>query len=379
LTNYDLIATSAFGLESVVAQELRNFSYENIKVENSRVTFKGDLKDIAFCNINIRTSDRILIKIAEFDAETFDELFDNTKNIKWSDFLPRDAKIHVNGKSVKSKLFSTPHCQSIVKKAIIESLSVDYKTTNFNETGNLYKIEISILKDIALISLDTSGMGLHKRGYRELAGEAPLKETLACAVIMLSRWEKSRPLADLFCGSGTIPIESAMIAKNIPPGLNRNFTSEEWDWFPKNIWQEVRDESKNNIIDDDNILIYGYDIDKNMIELAKDNAKKAGVDKYINFKTQDVSKFQKEQDYGCIISNPPYGQRIGEKDMVRKIYSDMGKLYKQLENWSFFTLTANDDFERLFGRRADKNRKLFNGNLQCYLYQHFAKLPPRIN
>lgn len=377
MTKYNLIATSAFGLESIVAQELRNFGYEDLKVENSRVTFKGDLKDIAFCNINIRTSDRILIKISEFEAETFDELFDNTKSIKWSEFLPKNAKINVSGKSVKSQLFSTPNCQAIVKKAIIESLSHDYKTRTFTETGDIYKIEISLLKDIALISLDTSGAGLHKRGYRQLAGEAPLKETLACAIIMLSRWEKSRDLADLFCGSGTIPIESAMIAQNIPPGLNRNFTSEDWEWFPKDIWNDVREESKSNILDED-IEIYASDIDKEMIELAKDNAIKSGVDKYITFKVQNASKFQKQNDYGCIITNPPYGQRIGDKDIVAKIYSDMGKLYKNLENWSFFTLTANDNFERLFGRRADKNRKLFNGNIQCYLYQHFAKLPPKI-
>ncbi|MFN8577664.1 MAG: class I SAM-dependent RNA methyltransferase [Candidatus Sericytochromatia bacterium] len=373
---YNLIATSAFGLESIVAQELKNFGYENIKIENSRVSFSGDLKDIAFCNINIRTSDRILIKVGEFDANTFDELFDNTKNINWSEFLPKDAKIHVSGKSVKSKLFSTPNCQAIVKKAIIENLSSHYKTKTFLETGNLYKIEVSILKDIALISLDTSGAGLHKRGYRELSGEAPLKETLACAIIMLSRWTSDRTLADLFCGSGTIPIEAAMIAKNIPVGLNRKFVSEEWDWFPKSVWDEVRQISKNNI-NDNEIEIYGYDIDKEMIDLAYDNSKKARVDKYIKFKVQDASKFKKQNDYGCIITNPPYGQRIGEKDSVRKIYTDMGKLYKNLENWSFFTLTANDEFERFFGKKADKNRKLFNGNIQCYLYQHFAKLPPK--
>lgn len=376
LTKYDLIATSAFGLESIVAQELRNFSYENLKVENSRVTFKGDLEDIAFCNINIRTSDQILIKIAEFNAETFDELFDNTKNIKWSEFLPKDAEIHVVGKSLKSQLFSTSDCQAIVKKAIIERLKQDYKTNTFLETGNYYKIEISILKDIAIISLDTSGSGLHKRGYRELSGEAPLKETLACAIIMLSRWEGSRPLADLFCGSGTIPIEAAMIAKNIPPGLKRKFVSESWDWFPENIWKEAREKSQAAINDND-LIIYASDIDTKMIELAKDNAKKAGVDKFIKFKRMDASRFDAPEDYGCLIINPPYGQRIGEKDSVRKTYMDLGKLYKYLKTWSFFTLTANTDFERLFGQRADKNRKLFNGNIQCYLYQHYGPLPPR--
>lgn len=374
MTKYDLIATSAFGLEAVVGQELKYFGFEDLKIENSRVNFKGDLRDIAFCNLNIRTSDRILIKIAEFPVETFDELFDNTKNIKWSEYFAKDAAITVSGKSVKSILYSTPDCQAIVKKAIIESLRNDYNTDYFPETGSFFKVEISILKDVAILTIDTSGPGLHKRGYRQLAGEAPLKETLACAILMLSRWDKSRPLADLFCGSGTIAIEAAMMAQNIAPGLHRSFTSEKWEWFDQKIWQEEREKAKALETDDD-IVIYASDIDRNMIELAKDNARQAGVEKYINFKAQHAAKFAPEEDYGCVISNPPYGERLGEKDMVRKLYMDMGDLSDKLKTWSFFTLTANQDFERLFGKRADKNRKLFNGNIQCYLYQHFGPLP----
>lgn len=376
MTKYDLIATSAFGLESIVAQELKNFSFENLKVENSRVNFQGDLDDIAFCNLNIRTSDRILIKIADFEALSFDDLFENTKNLNWSEFLPKDAQIHVTGKSVKSQLYSTPDCQAVVKKAIIESLKRDYKTEYFSESGNLFKVEISILKDIAMLSLDTSGPGLHKRGYRELSGEAPLKETLACAIIMLSKWDKLRPLADIFCGSGTFAIEAAMMGQNIAPGINREFVSEKWDWFDKKIWQYQREKARANQTDDE-LMIYASDIDREMVTLARDNAHKAGVDKYISFKQQDATRFNPKEEYGCVISNPPYGQRIGEKDIVRKIYMEMGDLSEKLKTWSFFTLTANQDFERLFGKRADKNRKLFNGNIQCYLYQHFGRLPRR--
>ncbi len=376
MKKYDLIATSAFGLESIVAQELRDFGFEDLKVENSRVNFTGDLNDIAFCNINIRTSDRILIKIAQFEALTFDELFDNTKNIEWSEFLPKDAEINVSGKSIKSILYSTPDCQAIVKKSIIERLKEDYKVQYFPETGEFFKIEISLLKDQAIITLDTSGPGLHKRGYRELSGEAPLKETLACAIIMISKWDKSRPLADLFCGSGTIAIEAAMMGLNIAPGVNRSFVSEKWNWFDKSIWKYQREKAKENQLDED-LTIYACDINREMISLAKDNAQKAGVEKQIIFKNQSLVRFNPVEDYGCVISNPPYGQRLGEKDLVRKLYMEMGDLCRQLDTWSFFTLTANQDFERLFGVRTDKNRKLFNGNLQCYLYQHYGPLPRR--
>lgn len=374
---YDLIATSTFGLEAIVAQELKDLGFENLKTENGKVTFSGDERAIALCNTWLRTADRVLIKLAEFPAESFDELFDAASKINWSDIMPSNAKMHVNGKSIKSKLFSISDCQSIVKKAIIENMKKKYKKEWFSEDGELFKIEIALLKDIATITIDTSGPGLHKRGYREESGEAPLKETLASAMILLSKWEPSRVLADPFCGSGTIPIEAAMIAKNIAPGLKRNFVAENWSWLPPKIWKDVREEAESKIIKDLEFRILASDIEYRVLKIAKENAVKAGLEDYIAFQKLDMNDFSSKRKYGCIIANPPYGERIGEKERVRQLYKDYGQLFKRLETWSFFTLTSNPDFEWLFGKKASKNRKLYNGNIQCYFYQHFGPLPPR--
>jgi len=374
--NYDLIATSTFGLESIVAKELKQLGYEDLQTDNGKVTFSGDEYDIAICNTWLRTADRVLIKMAEFKAETFEELFQGTKAVPWGSLIPINGKMHVVGKSIKSKLFSVPDCQSIVKKAVVETMKSTYNTNWFEEDGPVYKIEVALLKDIVTLTIDTTGSGLHKRGYRELAGEAPMKETLAAALVLLSNWETSRSLADIFCGSGTIAIEAALIGKNIAPGLNRNFICEEWPSMDKDIWEEVRSYAKNKI-NKEEFKILASDINGRILNTAKENAVKAGVDKYISFQKMPAQEFVSRKKYGVIISNPPYGERIGDSKEVEDIYKSLGDLYKELNNWSFYIITSHPDFQKLFGKKADKNRKLYNGRLLCYYYQ-FINNPPKI-
>lgn len=373
---YTLIATATFGLESIVAKELEDLGYDELEVENGKVTFRGDESDIALCNIWLRTADRVLIKMGEFKAESFEELFQGTKAIEWGEFIPEDGKMHVVGKSIKSKLFSVPDCQSIVKKAVVEKMKEHYRRDWFEEDGPVYKIEVALLKDIVTLTIDTSGAGLHKRGYRELAGEAPLKETLAAALVLLSRWEPSRVLADPFCGSGTIAIEAALIGKNIAPGLNRSFVSETWPQIPKEIWDEVREFARKRISRED-FRILASDIDGNILKTARENAAKAGVGDLIAFQKLPMQEFSSKKRYGCIICNPPYGERLGELKEVEALYKDMGRVFKELEDWSFFVLTSHPDFQKLYGKKATKNRKLFNGRIQCYYYQYFGPLPPK--
>lgn len=367
---YDLIATSTFGLESVVAKELKELGYDDLKVENGRVTFKGDERDIVTCNLWVRTADRILIKMAEFKAETFEDLFEGTLSVNWGDMIPINGIMHVEGKSIKSKLFSVPDCQSIVKKAIIESMKRKYRCDFFNENGVYFKIEISLLKDIAMLTVDTSGPGLHKRGYRAQAGQAPLKETLAASLVLLSKWKSDIQLADPLCGSGTIPIEAAMIGRNIAPGLYRSFDSESWSFIPEKIWEDARKYAENSINKLD-FKIMASDIDGRVLKTARENAQKAGVYDNIVFNKIPVSEFSSSKKGGYIICNPPYGQRIGEADEVKKIYEDMGKTFEKLNNWSYFVITSHDEFEKLFGRKSDKNRKLYNGRIKCYYYEYF--------
>lgn len=373
--SYELIATSTFGLESIVAKELKNLGYEDLKVENAKVTFDGDEYDIAICNTWLRTADRVLIKMAEFKAETFEELFQGTLKVNWGELIPKNGKMHVIGKSVKSTLFSVPDCQSIVKKAVVESMKNTYKTDWFEEDGPVYKIEIALLKDIATLTIDTSGSGLHKRGYRALAGEAPMKETLAASMVLLSNWDPSRQLVDPFCGSGTISIEAALIGKNIAPGLYRNFACEEWPTMDKAIWEEVRSYASAKINNQD-FRILASDINGRLLGTARENASKAGVDQYISFQKLSAEEFSSKKKYGVIIGNPPYGERIGEMKQVEELYRFLGKLYKELDSWSFFIITSHPDFQKLFGLKADKNRKLYNGRLLCYYYQYINN-PPR--
>lgn len=373
---YTLIATSTFGLEAVVAGELKELGYDNLKLENGKVTFCGDEMDIVTCNLWLRTADRVLIKMSEFKAESFEELFQGTLSVDWGNIMLEDAFMHVTGKSIKSKLHSVPDCQSIVKKAVVEAMKRKYNRERFHETGVEYKIEVGILKDRVTLTLDTSGEALHKRGYRENSGGAPIKETLAAALVLLSKWNPSQILADPMCGSGTIAIEAALIARNMAPGLNRSFVSEKWDIVPHSLWQDLRKHAQNSINSND-FRILASDIDGRVIKTARANAKKAGVEDYIAFQKMPLKKFSSSKKYGFIISNPPYGERLGEKKEVENLYKDMGEVFSRLENWSYFIITAHTEFEKYFGRKSHKNRKLYNGRLKCYYYQYFGERDER--
>lgn len=374
-----LIATAPMGLEAVVARELKDLGYQDTFTENGRVTFSGTLADICRCNLWLRTSDRVLIKMGEFKATTFDELFEGTKALPWHDWIPVHGEFPVEGRSHKSQLSSVPACQGIVKKAIVEKMKEKYHTEWFQENGPRYVIEVNLLNDVALLTLDTTGPALHKRGYRKLVTEAPLKETMAAALILLSRWNQNpaRPFYDPCCGSGTLPIEAAMIAWNIAPGLRRTFNSEAWPILPEELWQEARDEAIDSVRDDIPLQIAGSDIDPKAIEVAEAAAKSAGLAKEISFQTLPVTRVRLEGEYGCIITNPPYGERLSEEKEVRKLIGQLGRLYVELPTWSFFAITPTKQFEHDFQRKADKRRKLFNGRIECQYLQFLGPLPPR--
>ncbi len=374
--NYTIVATAAFGLESIVARELRNLGYTDLTVENGRVSFTGDERDIARCNIWLRTADRVLIEVAAFRAVHFEELFQGALAVGWEDIVPADGKMHVTGKTVRSKLFSLSACQSVVKKAIVEAMKRKYSGAEFPETGPVYKIEISLLKDMASLTIDTTGAGLHKRGYRQDAGEAPLRETLAAGIVLLSGWKPDRILADPFCGSGTIAIEAALIGKNIAPGLRRSFVSENWQQIPEDIWHSVREEAQA-AMNDASFRILASDHDSRVLKKARENAGRAGVSDYVAFQSLSVEEFRSRKKYGYIICNPPYGERTGEEKEIEELYRTMGEVFSDLESWSLFILTSHPDFARLFGRRTSRNRKLYNGMIQCYLYEYFGPRPTR--
>ena len=373
----ELIATSTFGLEAIVKRELLKLGYEDLVVENGKITFKGTEKDIPIANLWLRSADRVLLKMGEFKATTFEELFEKTKALPWDEWITEDGEFTVEGKSVDSKLFSISDSQAIVKKAVVEKLKTKYKTEWFKETGAKFTIEVSILKDIATLTINTSGAGLHKRGYRLESVEAPLKETLAAALVQLSYWNKERFLLDPFCGSGTIPIEAAMIGKNIAPGLNRNFVSEKWPRVKKEYWNDARKEAWDLMLKDYKLNIIGSDIDKKAIKAAKENAESIGLEEDISFITSDIRDMKLKNEYGVIICNPPYGERIGEKGEVYKLYKDMGKILKALDTYSIYVLTSNEDFETLYGKRADRKRKLYNGRIKVDYYQYYGPRPPK--
>lgn len=374
---FQLIATAAMGLEALVAKEVRSLGYE-CTVENGKVVYTGDESAIARSNLWLRTADRIKIKVGEFKAFTFDELFEKTKALPWENYLPEDAEFPIIGKSVKSKLFSVSDCQSIVKKAVVERMKKHYKrSTWFEETGALFRIEIALLKDVATITIDASGQGLHKRGYRTDQGEAPLKETLAAALVMLTNWSPDRPFLDPFCGSGTIPIEAAMIGQNIAPGFNREFVSEEWSWIPVKVWDDARNEAEDLANYHQSLDITGSDIDHRMIKIAQENAFEAGLGDLIKFKQMQVKDISTKKDYGVIVGNPPYGERLGEKKAVEHMYREMGYAFASLDTWSIYILTSNENFELFYGKAATKKRKLFNGFIRTDLYQYWGKKPPK--
>lgn len=371
-----LAALSSFGLEAVVADELRELGFSDLYNENGRVHFPGNFADIAKCCINLRCADRVVLTFGSFEAHDFGELFEGVKSLPWEEIIPPDAVMHIVGKSVKSKLHSVPDCQAITKKAMIDAMRRKYRGREFNETGPLYKIEVSMLKDIATFTIDPCGAGLHKRGYRTSGGIAPLRETLAASIIRLSRWNGSRVLADPFCGSGTIAIEAAMAARKIAPGLNRNFSAEDWPQIPEKIWIAAREEARSNIIESD-LEIFASDIDFYAVKNAEANAVAAGVDKNIAFQKKPVSEFSSKKKFGCVITNPPYGERLGDKESTEEVYRELAEKLPRLDTWSFFILSSHEEFGKVFGRMPDKNRKLYNGKIKCWLNMYHGPLPPR--
>ena len=368
----ELIATCTFGLEGILKDEVVKLGFEDIVTSNGRVEFSGGEDAIAIANLWLRTADRVLVKIGKFNATTFDELFEKTKSCSWEQWITKDGRFPVaKATSVKSKLFSKSDCQSIVKKAIVERLKQKYKINWFEESGENYPVFVNILKDEVTLSIDSSGVGLHKRGYRAKGNEAPLKETLAAAIVFLSHWKSERQLADPFCGSGTLLIEAALMGKNIAPGINRTFSSETWNGQMKRCYSKTREAAKE-MIERDEFRLLGSDIDRHSIQLAMENAKLAGVDDVIAFQKLDVSEFSSSKRVGTIITNPPYGERLSTKKEVEELYQTMGKTFEKLDDWSYFILTGHLNFERYFGRRATKNRKLYNGNILTYLYQYYG-------
>ncbi|SPF37436.1 putative RNA methyltransferase YpsC [Candidatus Desulfosporosinus infrequens] len=377
MAKIELIATAAFGLEAIVARELKKLGYDELIVENGRVSFTTDELGICRTNLWLRSADRVLLKMGSFKARTFEELFQQTKELPWEDWLPEDANFPVQGKSIKSQLFSVSDCQAIVKKAIVERLKATYGRSWFEETGPRYQIEVALLNDTVMLTIDTSGLGLHKRGYRQLAGQAPLKETLAAAMIQLSFWHKERALIDPFCGTGTIPIEAAFIAQNRAPGLKRSFAAEKWPNIPKALWQEAWQEALDLWDRKVALHIYGSDIDPNALTLARAHALEAGVEDVIHFQRLPVAEVRSRFKYGHMIANPPYGERLGDVKEVEGLYLELGETFKRLENWSLHMLTTYQFPERLIGRRWDKSRKLYTGRLECHYFQFFGPRPPR--
>lgn len=372
----ELIATTTFGLEAVTKREIQDLGFNDIKVENGKVTFKATLKDIPRVNLWLRTAERVLLKVGEFKALTFDELFEKTKSLNWEDYIPEDGNFIIEGKSVNSKLFSISDSQRIVEKAIVEKLKLNYDTNWFNKDGSRYTVEVALLKDIATLTIDTSGQGLHKRGYRTSQGEAPIKETLAAAMVLLSYWNKDRFLLDPFCGSGTIPIEAAMIGRNIAPGLDREFDSEYWDIIDKSWWKEARQKAFLEMDNDTKLNILASDINRRNIKIAKENAMNLGLEEDITFICKDMRDIDLKDNYGVVITNPPYGERIGETEEVKQLYIDYGEKFRKLDTWSIYTITSDENFEKLYGKKADRKRKLYNGRIKVDYYQYYGPRPP---
>ena len=375
----DLIATTAFGLESVLALELKQLGYTELRVANGRVDFSATLQDIVRCNLWLRTAERVLVRIGEFKALTFDELFERTKALPWENWIPRDGAFPVDGKSIRSQLFSVSDCQAIVKKAIVERLKQKWPVKWFAESGGRYRVEVGLLNDVATLTLDTSGSGLHKRGYRDLNAAAPIKETLAASLISLSRWQADRPFIDPCCGSGTIPIEAAMRARNIAPGLNRNFIAEQWGVIPAQTWKRAREAARAEILQGLQLGIQAYDIDPAVLKMARHHARRAGVEQDIAFQPRDLAELSSRYRYGYLIANPPYGERLDEKHEAELVYRQLGKRFKHLETWSFYIITPHPNLERFIGRRADKKRKLYNGRIQCQYYQFYGPKPEQLH
>ncbi|QJA08521.1 class I SAM-dependent RNA methyltransferase [Romboutsia sp. CE17] len=381
MKTYTLMSPCFFGVEKMLAREIKDLGFEIVKTEDGRVTYKTDEYGIAKANMWLRCAERVHLKVAEFEAKTFDELFEGTKRINWAKYIPYGAQFPITkASSIKSKLHSTPHIQSIVKKAIVESLKKSYLEDGLlKEDKEKYPIYVFIHKDKVVLSIDTTGDALHKRGYREKANKAPIRETLAAAIMYLTPWKPGRTLVDPMCGSGTLLIEAAMMGINMAPGLNREFISEKWRTMDKKIWWDVRKEAYDKIDESKPFKIYGYDIDEQAINIARENAELAGVEDYIEFNVANAVDFKSDEEYGFIITNPPYGERLEDSDSVKMLYKELGYTFRKLKNWSYYLITSFEDFEREFGKDADRKRKLYNGMLKTNLYQYPGPRPPRNN
>ena len=381
MKTYTLMSPCFFGVEKMLAREITDLGFEIIKTEDGRVTYKTDEYGIAKANMWLRCAERVHLKIAEFEAKTFDELFEGTKRINWAKYIPYGAQFPIaKASSIKSKLHSTPNIQSIVKKAIVESLKKSYLEDGLlKEDKEKYPIYVFIHKDKVVLSIDTTGDALHKRGYREKANKAPIRETLAAAIMYLTPWKPGRTLVDPMCGSGTLLIEAAMMGINMAPGLNREFISEKWRTMDKKIWWDIRKEAYDKIDESTPFKIYGYDIDEEAIKIARENAELAGVEDYIEFNVANAVDFKSNEEYGFIITNPPYGERLEDADSVKMLYKELGYTFRKLKNWSYYLITSFEDFEKEFGQDAIRKRKLYNGMLKTNLYQYPGPKPPRKN
>ena len=379
MRTFDLLVPCHFGLEAVLKREIYDLGYEITKVEDGRVTFEGDEEAICRANIFLRTAERVMIQVGRFKATTFEELFQGIKNLPWEEYIPEDGKFWVKkASSINSKLFSPSDIQSIAKKAMVERMKQKYHKEWFKEDGAAYPVRIFLLKDEVTVALDTSGDSLHKRGYRTMTSKAPLTETLAASLIMLTPWRKDRILVDPFCGSGTFPIEAAMIAANIAPGMNRDFTAEEWtNLIDRKLWYECVKEAEDMIDTTVKVDIQGYDIDGDVIKAARENAKRAGVEHMIHFQQRAVADLSHPKKYGFIITNPPYGERLEDKADLPELYTQIGQAYQRLDSWSMFLITSYTDTEKYIGRKADKKRKIYNGMLKTYFYQFLGPKPPK--
>lgn len=379
MRTFDILVPCHFGLEAVLKREIYDLGYEITKVEDGRVTFEGDEEAICRANIFLRTAERVMIQVGRFKATTFEELFQGIKNLPWEEYIPEDGKFWVKkASSINSKLFSPSDIQSIAKKAMVERMKQKYHKEWFKEDGAAYPVRIFLLKDEVTVALDTSGDSLHKRGYRTMTSKAPLTETLAASLIMLTPWRKDRILVDPFCGSGTFPIEAAMIAANVAPGMNRDFTAEEWtNMIDRKLWYECVKEAEDMIDTTVKVDIQGYDIDGDVIKAARENAKRAGVEHMIHFQQRAVADLSHPKKYGFIITNPPYGERLEDKADLPELYTQIGQAYQRLDSWSMFLITSYIDTEKYIGRKADKNRKIYNGMLKTYFYQFLGPKPPK--
>ena len=379
MRTFDLLVPCHFGLEAVLKREIYDLGYEITKVEDGRVTFEGDEEAICRANIFLRTAERVMIQVGRFKATTFEELFQGIKNLPWEEYIPEDGKFWVKkASSINSKLFSPSDIQSIAKKAMVERMKQKYHKEWFKEDGAAYPVRIFLLKDEVTVALDTSGDSLHKRGYRTMTSKAPLTETLAASLIMLTPWRKDRILVDPFCGSGTFPIEAAMIAANVAPGMNRDFTAEEWtNLIDRKLWYEWVKEAEDMIDTTVKVDIQGYDIDGDVIKAARENAKRAGVEHMIHFQQRAVADLSHPKKYGFILTYPPYGERLEDKAELPELYTQIGQAYQRLDSWSMFLITSYTDTEKYIGRKADKNRKIYNGMLKTYFYQFLGPKPPK--